>query len=794
MAASRTTTTTPRKTTTAAERGDLATKKPATPRAKRSTAATTAAKSTTRSRSTPTTTTAAKRATGGPATTGAGRGKLVIVESPAKAKTIGKYLGSGYTVKASMGHVRDLPKSKLGVDVADNFAPTYLVPRDKSKLIKELKESVSRAREVYLATDPDREGEAIAWHLAQATDAYQKPLHRVVFHEITPEAVTDAIAHPREIDPNLVDAQQARRVLDRLVGYGVSPLLWKKVKRGLSAGRVQTAALRIVCEREREIQAFEPVEYWSLDAELARRVTPRKKSDVFRAALTREGKEKVDLKTGVETERIQRGLDGAAYKVVNVTTRESQRRAAAPFITSTLQQEASRKLGYGVRRTMQIAQELYEGIDLGADGTQGLITYMRTDSTNIAASAQQAARAVISVKFGPEYVPDRPPVYAKKSKGAQEAHEAIRPVAPQRDPASLKPFLTSYQFKLYQLIWQRFLASQMKPAILDQTGVDVGAGKPGPWSETNRAAEAGTPPPFTFRATGSVVRFPGFMAVYQVGRDDGDEADELEKGALPPLAVGDDLDLQKLIPEQHFTQPPPRFSEAALVKALEEQGIGRPSTYAPTIATLQFRNYVAVEEKRLVPTELGLVVNDLLVEHFPSVFDIGFTSRLEEELDEIATGERAWVPTMHEFYGPFTATLQQAEKTMERVRLKDEPTDEVCDKCGRPMVIKLGKFGKFLACSGFPECRNAQPLLTRTGVTCPACNEGEIVERRSKKGRTFFGCERYPACDFVAWNKPVATPCPTCGSPYMVEAGRNGQLKCPVCAEARRAPALAKTA
>ena len=794
MAAARTTTEKTKKTektNKANENGDLATKKPPTPRAKRTTA--TAAKSATHSR-TPTATTAAKRSTGGTSAPSAGRGKLVIVESPAKARTIGRYLGSGYTVKASMGHVRDLPKSKLGVDVADNFAPTYLVPRDKSKLIKELKESVARAREVYLATDPDREGEAIAWHLAQATDAYQKPLHRVVFHEITPEAVTEAIAHPRQIDPNLVDAQQARRVLDRLVGYGVSPLLWKKVKRGLSAGRVQTAALRIVCEREREIQAFEPVEYWSLDAELARRVTPLKKSDVFRAALTREGKEKVALKTGLETERIQRGLDGAIYKVVNVTTRESQRRASAPFITSTLQQEASRKLGYGVRRTMQIAQELYEGIDLGADGTQGLITYMRTDSTNIAASAQQAARAVISVKFGPEYVPDRPPVYARKSKGAQEAHEAIRPVAPQRDPASVKPFLTSYQFKLYQLIWQRFLASQMKPAILDQTGVDIGAGKPGAWSEAHRGVEASTPPPFTFRATGSVVRFPGFMAVYQVGRDDGDEADELEKGALPALAVGDDLDLQKLIPEQHFTQPPPRFSEAALVKALEEQGIGRPSTYAPTIATLQFRNYVAVEEKRLVPTELGLVVNDLLVEHFPSIFDIGFTSRLEEELDEIATGERAWVPTLHEFYGPFTATLQQAEKTMERVRLKDEPTDEVCAKCGRPMVIKLGKFGKFLACSGFPECRNAQPLLTRTGVPCPTCAEGEIVERRSKKGRTFFGCERYPACDFVAWNRPVATPCPVCGSPYMVEAGRNGQLKCPVCAEARRAPALAKTA
>jgi DNA topoisomerase I len=769
MAAARSTTT-EKTTTKSTENGAAKTALPV--RASRSTAAKSNGTGRTRSA------TAGKRTTGA-AGTATGRGKLVIVESPAKARTIGKYLGSGYTVKASMGHVRDLPKSTLGVDVAAGFTPTYLVPRDKSKVVKELKESVQKAREVYLATDPDREGEAIAWHLAQATDAYQKPLHRVVFHEITPEAVSEAIAHPREIDPNLVDAQQARRVLDRLVGYGVSPLLWKKVKRGLSAGRVQSAALRIVCEREREIQAFEPQEYWTLEAELARRVAPRKKSDVFRAALTRVGKEKVDLKTGVETERIQQGLDGAAYKVLTVVTRESQRRPSAPFTTSTLQQEASRKLGYGVRRTMQIAQELYEGIDLGPDGTQGLITYMRTDSTNVAASAQQAARAVISVKFGPEYVPDRPPVYARKAKGAQEAHEAIRPVAPQ---------LTSYQFRLYQLIWQRFIASQMKPAILDQTGVDIGAGKP-------TELRVGETPPFTFRATGSVVRFPGFMAVYQAGRDDGDEADELEKGALPPLAVGDDLDLERLIPEQHFTQPPPRYSEAALVKALEEQGIGRPSTYAPTIATLQARNYVAVEEKRLVPTELGFVVNDLLVEHFPRVFDIGFTSRMEEELDEIASGERSWVPTLHEFYGPFTDTLQQAERTMERVRLKDEPTDEVCEKCGRPMVIKLGKYGRFLACTGFPECRNARPLLVRTGVSCPACNEGEIVERRSKKGRTFFGCERYPACDFVAWNRPVATPCPRCGSPYMVEAGRNGQLKCPVCEEARRAPApLKKTA
>ncbi len=714
---------------------------------------------------------------------GGGRGKLVIVESPAKAKTIGKYLGSGYTVKASMGHVRDLPKSTLGVEVGDDFAPKYLVPRDKVKTVKELKASVQNAREIYLATDPDREGEAIAWHLMHATEATNKPVRRVVFHEITREAVTEAMAHPRDIDMQLVDAQQARRVLDRLVGYGVSPLLWKKVKRGLSAGRVQTAALRIVVEREREVLAFVPVEYWSLDAELAKRTgKARRTQDTFKAALTRVYGKKAELNTGWETQEIVQGLDGAAYRVGTVTRKEAQRRPSAPFTTSTLQQEASRKLGYAVRRTMQIAQDLYEGVDLGADGTQGLITYMRTDSTNVAGSAQQAARAVISVRFGPEYVPEKPPFYAKKSKGAQEAHEAIRPTSPQRDPASVKPFLSAPQFKLYQLVWQRFMASQMRPAILDNTGVDIQAGKP----ELLANGEA----PFLFRATGSVVKFPGFLAVYQAGRDDG-ETDELDKGALPPLAEGEDLDLLRLLPEQHFTQPPPRYSEATLVKALEERGIGRPSTYAPTIGTLQARSYVTVEEKKLLPTELGMVVNDLLVEHFPNIFDVGFTSKLEEELDEIATGDRAWVPTMHEFYGPFTATLQQAEKTMERVRIKDEPSDEVCDKCGRPMVIKLGKFGKFLACSGFPECRNSKPLLQRIGVTCPTCKEGEIVERRSKKGRAFFGCERYPACDFVAWNKPVNEPCPRCGSPYMVEAGRKGQIRCPACGHDGRALAQA---
>src|SRR5215217_51580 len=714
---------------------------------------------------------------------GVGRGRLVIVESPAKARTIGKYLGRGYTVKASMGHIRDLPKSTLGVEVEDDFAPTYLVPRDKVKVVKELKESVQHAHEVILATDPDREGEAIAWHLVHATDATTKPVRRVVFHEITQEAITEAMRHPREIDMDLVDAQQARRVLDRLVGYGVSPLLWKKVKRGLSAGRVQSAALRIVVEREREILVFIPVEYWSLEAELAKQTgKARKKSDVFRAGLHKIGGKKAELKTGEETQAVVDGLNGAVYRVESVTKRETQRRPQAPFTTSTLQQEASRKLNFPVRRTMQIAQELYEGVDLGPEGLQGLITYMRTDSTNVAATAQQAARAVISVKFGPEYVPDRPPVYAKKAKGAQEAHEAIRPTSPQRDPESVRRFLSPQQFRLYQLIWQRFLASQMAPAILDGTTVDVDAGKP-------EALATGKEAPYVFRATGSVVKFPGFMAVYTMGRDDGD-SDELDKGALPPLDQGEMLDLLRLLPEQHFTQPPPRFTEATLVKALEERGIGRPSTYAPTIGTLQARSYVTVEERKLAPTELGMVVNDLLVEHFPRIFDIGFTSQLENELDEIAAGERAWVPTMREFYGLFTETLKLAEQSVQRVRLKDEPSGESCEKCGKPMVIKLGRYGKFLACSGFPECRNSRPFLEKIGVPCPTCKEGEIVERRSKKGRTFYGCERYPTCDFVAWNKPVNATCPRCGS-YMVEAGRKGQIRCPACGHDGRALAKA---
>ncbi len=700
------------------------------------------------------------------------RGKLVIVESPAKARTIGRYLGAGYTVKASMGHIRDLPKSTLGVDVNDDFLPKYLIPRDKSKVVKELKASVQGAREIYLATDPDREGEAIAWHLIHATEATEKPLRRVVFHEITPQAIAEAMEHPREIDMDLVDAQQARRILDRLVGYGISPLLWKKVKRGLSAGRVQTAALRIVVEREREIDQFIPVEYWSLDADLNKITgsTPTDR-DTFRASLHQVDGKKADLTNREQTYGIVEALDGASWRVADVVRRETRRRAQAPFTTSTLQQEASRKLGFAVRRTMSIAQELYEGIDLGSEGTQGLITYMRTDSTNVSSSAQHAARDVIASRFGAEFVPEKPPTYSKKSKGAQEAHEAIRPTYPNRDPQSVKKLLSAPQFKLYQLVWQRFMASQMAPAVLDNTRVDVAAGA---------AAEvaAGTAR-YTFRATGSIVKFQGWMAVYQQGRDEGD-TDELDRGALPDVAPGEDLNLRKLLPEQHFTQPPPRFTEATLVKALEEQGIGRPSTYAPTIATLQARNYVAVEERKLVPTEMGFVVADLLIEHFPTIFDIGFTSQLEGELDEIASGERAWIPTLHQYYTPITSTLEKAEQTMERVKIKDEPTDEVCDICGRPMVIKLGRYGKFLACSGFPDCRNAQPLLTKIGVPCPTCQEGEIVERRSKKGRTFYGCNRYPTCDFVSWNKPTGDPCPECGS-FLVYVGRGASVKCSSC-------------
>ncbi|MEA2575907.1 MAG: topoisomerase, partial [Chloroflexia bacterium] len=585
-----------------------------------------------------------------------GNTNLVIVESPAKARTIKKYLGRNFTVEASMGHVRDLPKSTLGVDVEHNFNPQYVVPRDKSKTVKDLRQRVQSAKAVYLATDPDREGEAIAWHVREVTGAgsNNQPVFRVEFHEITPHAIQEAVANPRSIDMHLVDAQQARRVLDRLVGYRLSPLLWKKVRRGLSAGRVQSVAVRLIVDREREIEAFVPVEYWSIEADLSKRPGGKKK-DQFHAALAMVNGKKADLKNEQDAGGIVTALKGAEYVVESVKKREAQRRPSPPFTTSTLQQEASRKLNFAARKTMLIAQQLYEGVDIGPEGSTGLITYMRTDSMNVATIAQQEARAVIRERYGAQFVPGSPPTYARKNPRAQEAHEAIRPTTAGRDPESIKKFLSADQYKLYRLIWQRFIASQMANAILDQTTVDVGAGRPGINTR-----------PYTFRANGSVVKFEGFTAVYREGHDAGDAEDDLDKGALPLLTEGELLDLLKLWPEQHFTQPPPRFTEATLVKSLEEQGIGRPSTYAPILSTIQDRGYIVKEDKKFLPTELGIAVNDLLVEFFPNIVDVAFTSSMEEELDDIAAGERPWVPVISEMYGPLEENLANAEKTVGR--------------------------------------------------------------------------------------------------------------------------------
>ena len=707
------------------------------------------------------TTTTASTATARSRTSNNGDGMLVIVESPAKARTISRYLGPGYTVMASMGHVRDLPKSKLGVDVEHGFTPTYVILKEKQPVIKELKERVNQARELILATDPDREGEAIAWHLIEATGAHEKPRRRIVFHEITPEAIRAALQSPRDIDMRLVNAQQARRVLDRLVGYEISPLLWRKVRRGLSAGRVQSAALRLIVEREREIQAFVPQEYWTIAVDLMPEPDGTTEPQPFTAALVRINGEKPELPNEAAARAVAEALERAGYWVQQVTQREKQRRPAPPFTTSTLQQEAARKLRFPVRFTMELAQQLYEGIDLGAEGRQGLITYMRTDSTQVAASAQARAREVIAKQFGEAYLPPEPPVYTKKAKGAQEAHEAIRPTDPARLPDAVKPYLSDAQYKLYRLIWERFIASQMANAIYDTTSVDI---------------VAGTAPdhaPYLLRASGSVIRFPGFLAVYREGRDD-EMQDELDQRPLPPLHDGQVLRLIAVRPEQHFTQPPPRYTEASLVKTLEELGIGRPSTYAPTIETLKQRQYVQVEDRKLVPTQLGMLVNDLLVEHFPDIVDVQFTSRMEEELDEIASGQREWVPVVAAFYQPFHETVEKAEQTISKVRVADEPTDEVCELCGRPMVIKFGRFGRFLACSGFPECRNKRSLVEKIGVTCPACGQGEIVVRRSKRGRVFYGCSRYPACDFVSWERPTGERCPQCGG-LLVVTTRRGQ-------------------
>jgi DNA topoisomerase-1 len=677
-----------------------------------------------------------------------GDARLVIVESPAKARTVGKFLGRDYVVKASVGHVRDLLRSQLSVDTENDFTPKYRVPKEKKQVVTELKAAVKNAGEVYLATDPDREGEAIAWHLIEATGIDEEQARRVVFHEITQSAISEAFAHPRDLDMDLVAAQQARRILDRLVGYKISPLLWERVRSRTSAGRVQSVALRLIVEREREIMAFVADEYWSIEAELAKRV-PRRPS--FVAKLAKIGGEKADLKNREDTQRIVDELERAAYVVSDVRRGERKRSPAPPFITSSLQQEASRRMGFTARRTMRAAQRLYEGIELDGQGTVGLITYMRTDSTHVAEVAQAEARDFIGRRYGPEYLPPSPPQYKTRAKGAQEAHEAIRPTSVFREPAAVKPFLDNEQYRLYTLIWQRFVSSQMLNAIYDTISVEVLADDK-----------------YLFRASGARVRFPGFLAVYEETRDEDAAPDEEASKLLPDLAVGEVVDLVKLMPEQHFTQPPPRYTEATLIRALEENGIGRPSTYAPIITTIQDRGYVDRIDRRLNPTELGFIVNDLVVKHFPDVVNIGFTAQMEEDLDLIARGEEDWVPVLREFYTPFEQAVQLAEQTMEKVDVADQPTGEKCEKCGHDMIIKWGRYGKFVACSNFPECRNTKPYLEKIGVVCPQCG-GDLVEKRSRKKRIFYGCANYPACNFVSWKKPLARPCPACGGLLVVK-------------------------
>ncbi len=683
---------------------------------------------------------------------------LVIVESPAKAKTVSRMLGTSYSVKACIGHVRDLPRSRLGVDVEKGFTPKYVVPKEKKTVVQQIGEAAKKASSVYLATDPDREGEAISWHLIQAAQLDDMPLKRVVFHEITKEALTDAFRHPRGIDIDLVNAQQARRILDRLVGYKLSPLLWRKVRRGLSAGRVQSVALRMIVDREREIEGFVPKEYWSIDAELKKMAG----KDSFMAALIGflDGK-KIEIGSKGEAERIAAELERASYAVAQVRKKEVSRGSAPPFITSTLQQEGWRKLRFTAKHTMAVAQQLYEGLPVGEEGSVGLITYMRTDSTKVASSALNEARAYIKDKYGANFLPPRPRIFAKKAKAAQEAHEAIRPTSIWREPDAIKRYLNRDQFRLYELIWKRMVASQMSPALLDTTSVDI---------------EARNGKSYLLRATSSLIKFPGFTILYSEGKDEAEA--EGGKKPLPELAKGESLEFLALFPEQHFTQPPPRYTEATLVKALEERGIGRPSTYAPILSTIKERGYVERADGRFQPLELGFVVSELLTEHFPDIVDPGFTAQMEDGLDQIARGERNWVPFLQDFYHPFEKSLKTAEERMEKVKVADEPTDETCEQCSRPMVIKLGRYGRFVACTGYPECKNTKPLLVKIGVKCPKCG-GDLVQRQTKKRRTFYGCANYPDCDFATNFMPLPQPCPQCGG-LLVRRGRR-LAKCLKC-------------
>lgn len=662
---------------------------------------------------------------------------LVIVESPAKAKTIKKFLGNKYIVKASMGHLRDLPRSQMGIDVENEYKPKYITIRGKGSILKELRDASKKANRVYLAADPDREGEAIAWHLAYSLKMDENEKCRVVFNEITKQAVKDAFKHPRMINMDLVNAQQARRILDRLVGYNISPLLWKKVKKGLSAGRVQSVAVKLIIDRENEINNFEPVEYWSVTAAF------QQGKETFTAKFHGYGKKKTELHSEEEVKQLLKHIDNESFKLTELRERERRRYPAAPFTTSSLQQEAARKLNFRAGKTMAIAQQLYQGVSLGREGAVGLITYMRTDSTRIAASAQEEARQYVEGKFGKKFLPLKPR-RNKGQAGAQDAHEAIRPTSALREPLAIKEYLDRDQYRLYKLIWERFVASQMAPAILDTVSADLTAGDA------------------VFRATGSKLKFPGFMKVYVEGSDDKQAEDDT---FLPPLKEGQQFNAENIDPKQHFTQPPPRYTEARLVKTMEELGIGRPSTYAPTLETIQKRGYVALEDRRFVPTELGTVVIELMEEFFPEILNSEFTANMEENLDHVEEGKANWVKVLDSFYEGFAERLEVAEEKMKEVEVEDEVSDEVCEKCGKLMVYKFGRFGKFLACPGFPDCRNTKPIVKEIGVTCPNCGEGQVVERKSKKrGRKFYGCNRYPDCDFVSWDKPVPRQCPKCNA------------------------------
>jgi DNA topoisomerase-1 len=729
----------------------------------------------------------------------AGRTALVVVESPTKVKTIQKYLDRGFVVKASLGHLKDLPKSKLGIDVKKNFTPQYVPVRAKAKTLDELKRAAKKASALYVATDPDREGEAIGWHLAQELKLPPDRVYRVLFNEITEKAVKAAFKQPGRIDQKKVDAQQARRVLDRLVGYKISPLLWERVRRGLSAGRVQSVAVRLICEREREIRAFVAQEYWSLHAQLAASVPPE-----FVATLREKAGEKIVPSTQTETQAIIAELEREAFVVKAVDRGERRKNPSPPFITSTLQQDAARKLRFSASKTMMVAQQLYEGVEIDNGGPVGLITYMRTDSPRVAAEAQAEARDVIAARYGAETLPERSPFYRAR-KSAQEAHEAIRPTLLDHPPERLARHLTRDQLALYRLVWERFLASQMRAALYDTLTVDVTAG------------------PYLFRALGSALRVPGFMAVYIEASDEtaAPAEEESEVSGLPVLEVGQRLGLVRLEPKQHFTQPPPRYTEASLVKELEEKGIGRPSTYAQILTTIQKRGYVQRDRGALSPTDLGETVNDLLVKAFPDIFEVAFTAQMEESLDQIEEGDQKWVETVRQFYGPFAKDLKQAGIEMEDFK-KGKPTDETCPQCGegkllekwgrfgrflacerypdckytrnvgetalaepqpagidcgvcgRPMVYKDGRFGRFIACSGYPECKNTKPITL--GIACPqeGC-AGELTERRSKRGKAYFGCSNFPTCRFVVWQRPVASPCPKCGAPFLTHRGGRGK-------------------